>query len=73
LEAADVAVKTVGSGVIDSVASDPNFPSRGIIDISAAYRDLDFSANIDIEDGFRDYYTWLLSAPYYANQALGRV
>jgi nucleoside-diphosphate-sugar epimerase len=73
LEAADVAVKTVGSGVIDSVASDPNFPSRGIIDTSAAYRDLDFSANIDIEDGFRDYYTWLLSAPYYANQALGRV
>lgn len=70
LEAAEVAVKTVGAGIIDSVASDPNFPSRGIIDTKAAYRDLDFSARIDIEDGFRDYYAWLLSAPYYANQAL---
>lgn len=70
LEAADIAVKTVGSGIIDSVASDPSFPSRGIIDTGAACRDLEFSAKIDIEEGFRDYYAWLLSAPYYANQAL---
>jgi len=70
LEAADIAVKTVGNGIIDSVASDPSFPSRGIIDTGAAYRDLELSANIDIEEGFRDYYAWLLSASYYANQAL---
>jgi nucleoside-diphosphate-sugar epimerase len=72
LEAAEVAVKTVGSGTIDSVASDPNFPSRGIIDTRAANRDLNFAPGIDIEDGFRDYYTWLLSTSYYANQALNR-
>lgn len=70
LEAAEVAVKTVGFGTVDSVASDPDFPSRGILDTRAAWRDLEFSAKIDIEDGFRDYYQWLLSVPYYANQVL---
>jgi UDP-glucose 4-epimerase len=72
LEAAELAIKIVGSGIIDSVASDPNFPSRGVLDTRAAYRDLEFSAKIDIEDGFRDYYAWLLSSPYYANQMLVR-
>lgn len=70
LEAAELAVKTVGSGVVESVASDPDFPSRGRLDTRAAWRDLEFAAKIDIEDGFRDYYTWLLSVPYYANQML---
>lgn len=70
LDAAEVAVKTVGSGLIDAVASDPEFPSRGELDTRAAWRDLEFGAKIDIEQGFRDYYTWLLSAPYYANQAI---
>ena len=70
LEAAELAVKTVGSGVVESVASDPTFPSRGILNVGAAWRDLEFAAKINIEDGFRDYYTWLLSAPYYANQVI---
>jgi UDP-glucose 4-epimerase len=70
LDAAEVAVKTVGLGSIDAVASDPDFPSRGVLDTRAARRDLEFGAKIDIEEGFRDYYTWLLSAPYYANQAI---
>jgi nucleoside-diphosphate-sugar epimerase len=72
LEAAELAVKTVGSGVVESVASDPTFPSRGILNVGAAWRDLEFAAKIDIEDGFRNYYTWLLSAPYYANQVITR-
>ena len=70
LEAAELAVKITGTGLIESVASDPEFPSRGKLDVSAAYRDLEFTAKIDIEEGFKDYYTWLLSAPYYANQRL---
>jgi UDP-glucose 4-epimerase len=69
-EAAELAVRIAGSGSIDTVASDPSFPSRGELDIRAARRDLEFEAKIDIEEGFRDYYTWLLSTPYYANQAI---
>jgi UDP-glucose 4-epimerase len=71
-EAAELAVRIAGSGSIDTVASDPDFPSRGELDTRAAQRDLEFKAKIDIEEGFRDYYTWLLSTPYYANQAIIR-
>ena len=69
-EAADLAVKIAGSGYIEIAGSDPEFPSRGNLDIRAATRDFDFNPKIDIEDGFIDYYNWLQASPYFNRQVL---
>jgi len=68
-EAATLAVKIAGSGSIEVCSSDPEFPSRGILDIKAAARDFDFNPTIDIEDGFVDYYNWLQASPYFNPRA----
>lgn len=70
LEAARLAVKIVESGTVQVNAPDTNFPRRGKIDTGAAWRDFDWSANVDIETGFQNYYNWLLSSTYYSKQML---
>ena len=67
-DAATLAIKIAGSGNIEIKGSDPEFPSRGILDIGAAARDFDFTPTIDIEDGFVDYHNWLQSSPYFNRQ-----
>ena len=67
-EAATLAVKIANAGTIEIVGSDPEFPSRGILDTGAAFRDLNFDPKIDIEDGFVNYYNWLTESSYFNRQ-----
>lgn len=64
LEAAELAVKIVGKGSIKINSRDLNFPRRGALNVSAAQRDLDYSPNVNIEQGFRLYHEWLKNTLY---------
>lgn len=59
LEAATIITAMVGKGKIEVKYKDNNFPSRGALSIDYARRDFGFDPKIDIEEGFRRYYTWL--------------
>lgn len=59
LEAAELAIKIVGRGTIQVVEPDINFPSRGELNITAAYSDFNYNPTVNIEQGFQEYYEWL--------------
>jgi UDP-glucose 4-epimerase len=64
LEAAELAVRIAGKGSIDVRGRDLDFPSRGALNIDAARRDLGYNPQVDIEQGFDEYYKWLISSVY---------
>ena len=64
LEAAELAVKIVGQGTIQVNDPDNNFPSRGRLNITRAYNDFGFLPEVDIEQGFQEYYEWLKNSLY---------
>ena len=64
LEAAELAVKITGKGSIRVNNRDLNFPSRGALNISAAKKDLNYSPNVNIEEGFHLYHEWLKNTLY---------
>ena len=70
IEAAELAVDLVGKGVIMVNEKDPDFPSRGALNIDRARRDLDFDPKIDLEEGFHRYYNWLTNSDYWSKQIL---
>jgi nucleoside-diphosphate-sugar epimerase len=59
LTAAKLVQTLVGKGVIETNEKDPNFPSRGSLNIDAARKDFGFNPQIDIEQGFKQYYDWI--------------
>ena len=59
LEAAELAVKIVGSGSIQINNRDNDFPIRGQLSIVRAYNDFGFLPTVTIEQGFEEYYNWL--------------
>lgn len=65
LEAAELAVKIVGQGQVQVNDPDKNFPSRGQLNITQAYKDFGFNPTTDINLGFQLYYNWLLNTPIY--------
>jgi nucleoside-diphosphate-sugar epimerase len=65
LAAAELAVRLAGSGTIRILDRDPDFPSRGALNIDAARRDLGFDPKIDIDEGFEKYYHWLTTNENY--------
>ena len=65
LEAAELAVKIAGSGTISVNDRDENFPSRGQLSITRAYQDFGFQPSVNIEEGFKEYYDWLINNPIY--------
>lgn len=65
LEAAKIAVALAGRGSISIQDPDAAFPSRGQLNISAAQQDFGFAPTVDIEQGFRTYYDWLIDHPIY--------
>lgn len=65
LDAAKLAVKIAGNGSIDCGERDPDFPSRGSLNIDAARRDFGFDPKVDVEEGFERYYEWMSNSPYY--------
>ena len=59
LEAAELAVRIAGSGTIRVNEPDNNFPSRGQLNTARAYNDFGFRPEVDITQGFDEYYAWL--------------
>lgn len=70
LEAAELAVRIVGSGTIDVKDKDADFPSRGALNIDAARRDFNFDPQVDVEEGFERYYEWLKNSVYWSQKTV---
>jgi nucleoside-diphosphate-sugar epimerase len=68
LDAAKLAIKVVGKGEILVGDKDPDFPSRGALNIDAARQDFGFDPKVDVEEGFQKYYDWLKSDPYFSKR-----
>jgi UDP-glucose 4-epimerase len=65
LQAAEMIVKIVGKGNIEVRDRDADFPSRGALDITAARRYLGFDPQVDVEEGFQNYFNWLSESSYW--------
>ena len=68
LEAAELAVKIAGKGTIQVRDRDLAFPSRGALNVDAARQDFGFDPKVDIEEGFRRYYEYLCSSPFWKDK-----
>ena len=64
-KAAQVAIKLAGSGTVQVRPKDIDFPSRGALNIDAARRDFGFNPKVDVEEGFENYYNWLINDRYF--------
>jgi nucleoside-diphosphate-sugar epimerase len=65
LEAAEMIVKSVGQGTIETRDKDADFPSRGALNIDRARTILGFDPKVDVEQGFENYHKWLSASPYW--------
>jgi nucleoside-diphosphate-sugar epimerase len=65
LEAAALAIRIAGKGSVEVRDKDADFPSRGALNIDAARRDFDFNPQVDVEEGFKRYYDWFKTSPYW--------
>ena len=65
LDAANLAVKIASKGNVEVRDKDPDFPSRGALNIDAAKSDFGFDPKVDVEEGFQKYYEWLKDCSFY--------
>jgi nucleoside-diphosphate-sugar epimerase len=65
LQAAELCVAIVGRGHVQIRLPDANFPTRGQLNIQRAQLDFEYTPQVDIEQGFRLYYDWLIDNPIY--------
>jgi nucleoside-diphosphate-sugar epimerase len=65
LQAAELCVDIVGRGQVQIRLPDANFPTRGQLNIQRAQLDFEYCPQVDIEQGFRLYYDWLIDNPVY--------
>ena len=70
LDAANLAVRIAGRGSVEIQDRDPNFPSRGALNITSARRDLGFDPQVDIEEGFQRYHEWLANSVYWSKKTV---
>jgi nucleoside-diphosphate-sugar epimerase len=68
LEAAQLALKLAGGGILLVNDKDKDFPSRGALNIDAARRDFGYDPKVDVEEGFQKYYDWLTTSSYWQNR-----
>jgi len=66
LEAAEMIVKIVGKGKIETQDKDADFPSRGALNIDRARTILGYDPKVDVEQGFQKYYEWLSNSVYWS-------
>ena len=66
--AAELAVKIAGKGSIEIRDKDVDFPSRGALNIDAAKRDFGFNPKVDVEEGFKIYYDWIVNSSYWSKK-----
>jgi nucleoside-diphosphate-sugar epimerase len=64
-QAAQMAVALAGSGEIQLGDRDPDFPSRGALNIDAARQDFGFNPQVDVAEGFERYHQWFLASEYW--------
>jgi nucleoside-diphosphate-sugar epimerase len=65
LQAAELCVAITGRGHVQINMPDKNFPTRGQLNIQRAQFDFEYNPQVDIEQGFRLYYDWLINNPIY--------
>jgi len=70
LEAAELAVKIAGAGTIRVNEADGAYPSRGQLNTLNARQDFGFEPEVDIEQGFKEYYEWLKNSFYGIKKAV---
>jgi nucleoside-diphosphate-sugar epimerase len=68
LEAAEMIVKIVGRGTIETCDRDLDFPIRGALNIDRAKTILGFDPKVDVEEGFKNYYKCLGESWYWKNK-----
>lgn len=66
LAAAEMIVKIVGQGAIACRDKDADFPSRGALNIDRARTILGYDPQVDVEEGFQNYYDWLSNSVYWS-------
>jgi len=62
-DAAELAIKIAGQGSLEVAPRDLSFPKRGRLDISRAVRELGYTPQVNVEEGFQRYYDWYLANP----------
>lgn len=65
LDAAALCIKIAGAGKIDIQDKDPNFPSRGRLNIDKARLDLGYDPKINVKEGFKRYHKWFKESTYW--------
>jgi nucleoside-diphosphate-sugar epimerase len=70
LQAAEMIVKIVGSGTIECRDKDADFPSRGALNITKARAVLGYDPQVDVEEGFENYFNWLNNSVYWSPKAV---
>jgi nucleoside-diphosphate-sugar epimerase len=68
LEAAQLALKLAGGGILLVRDKDKDFPSRGALNIDAARNDFGYDPKVDVEEGFERYYEWISTSSYWQNR-----
>jgi len=66
LQAARMIIEIVGKGSIELCDRDADFPSRGALNIDRAKQVLGYNPQVDVEEGFENYYGWFKSSVYWA-------
>lgn len=67
-QAAELAINIAGKGELIVGPRDLSFPKRGRLSIEKAIRDFGYSPKVNVEEGFRKYYSWLKDSTYFGNK-----
>ena len=70
LQAAEMILKIVANGSIELRDKDADFPSRGALNIDRARAVLGYDPQVDVEEGFDNYYAWFKSSLYWAPKTI---
>jgi nucleoside-diphosphate-sugar epimerase len=62
-DAAELAIRIAGKGTLEIQDRDLSFPKRGRLSIMRAQRDLGYSPQVGVEEGFQRYYDWYSQNP----------
>jgi nucleoside-diphosphate-sugar epimerase len=70
LQAAGMIVEIVGKGSIELRDRDADFPSRGALNIDRARAVLKYDPQVDVAQGFENYYEWFKNSLYWAPKTI---
>jgi nucleoside-diphosphate-sugar epimerase len=62
-DAAELAIRIAGKGSLELADRDLSFPKRGRLSIMKAQRDLGYTPQVGVEQGFQRYYDWYNQNP----------